>query len=184
MPRSNRLWYPESGGDWFGGKSSTRMATFWIRLRNSSGSESNASSAVLMKSARFILHPLRHVTPSSRHHHHRHLLYRHHRLRFLLPLRLLPRLALLEAGDRQLPTDQKTRSREILDVFCSCPIVRRAVQRSAKSKGTLRYAAFFAVALRPRLSFRTTESPRFNSALRSVSSVAISTGSPADSRPS
>jgi len=40
----------------FGGKSSTRIATFFIRLRNSSGNESNAFSATLMKSSRFILH--------------------------------------------------------------------------------------------------------------------------------
>ena len=31
-------------------------ATFWMRLRNSSGSESNVSSATLMKSSRFMVH--------------------------------------------------------------------------------------------------------------------------------
>jgi hypothetical protein len=39
------------------GKSSTRIATFWMRLRNSSGSESKVSSATLTKSSRFILLP-------------------------------------------------------------------------------------------------------------------------------
>ena len=45
------------------------------------------------------------VTPSSRRlrRHHRHLLCRRPRL----PLRLLPRLALVEGGHRQPPTDQK-----------------------------------------------------------------------------
>lgn len=38
------------GADWCGGKSPTRIATFWIRLRNSSESESKASSATLTKS--------------------------------------------------------------------------------------------------------------------------------------
>jgi tRNA-binding protein len=41
-----------------------------------------------------------------------------------LPLLLLPRLALVEGGHRQLPTDQEGLSRGILDVFCSCPMVR------------------------------------------------------------
>jgi len=65
------------------------------------------------------------VTPSSRRRlcrHHRHLLCR----RLRLPLRLLPRLALVEGGHRQLPTDQKGLSRGILDVFCPCPMVRLA----------------------------------------------------------
>jgi hypothetical protein len=31
---------------------------------------------------------------------------------------------LVEGEDRQLPTDQKGLSRGILDVFCSCPMVR------------------------------------------------------------
>src|ERR1700756_3857978 len=34
------------------------MATFWIRLRNSSGRESKISSATLTNSSRVILHPL------------------------------------------------------------------------------------------------------------------------------
>jgi len=64
MPRSNRLRCPGQGGGCFGGKSSTRIATFLIRLRNSSGSESNVCSATLTKSSRFILHPPdRVVTP-------------------------------------------------------------------------------------------------------------------------
>src|SRR5713101_8044209 len=65
------------------------------------------------------------LTPSSRHHlgrHHRHLLCR----RLRLPLRLLPRLALVEGGHRQLPSDQRGLRRGILDKFCACPMVRRA----------------------------------------------------------
>src|SRR5260370_40731461 len=64
------------------------------------------------------------LTPNSRRRlcrHHRRLLCR--RLRLPLPLRLLPRLALVEAGRRQLPTDQKGPSRGILDVFRSYPMV-------------------------------------------------------------
>jgi hypothetical protein len=52
--------------------------------------------------------------------HHRHLLCR----RRHLPLRLLPRLALVGGKHRQVPTDQKGLSRGSLDVFCSCPMVR------------------------------------------------------------
>jgi len=37
------------------------MATFWIRLRNSFGSESNASSTTLTKCSRFILHPVKQI---------------------------------------------------------------------------------------------------------------------------
>src|SRR5579859_2622048 len=62
------------------------------------------------------------LTPSSRRRfrrHHRHPFCR----RLHLPRRLLPRLALLETGHRQ-PTDQKGLSRGILDVFCSCSMVR------------------------------------------------------------
>src|SRR5438552_9607932 len=66
MPRSNRRCCPGWGGDWFGGKSSTRIATFLIRLRNSCGSESNASSATLTKCSRFILHSLKYGAGSLR----------------------------------------------------------------------------------------------------------------------
>jgi flavin-binding protein dodecin len=62
-------------------------------------------------------------TPSSRRRlcrHHRHRLCR----RLRLPLRLLPRLALVEDGNRQLPTDQDGLSRGMLDDFCLCPMVR------------------------------------------------------------
>src|SRR5450631_4901484 len=60
------------------------------------------------------------LTPSSRRRlRHRRLLCR----RLHLPLRLLPRLAPVEGGHRQLPTDQKGLSRGILDVCCSCPMV-------------------------------------------------------------
>jgi hypothetical protein len=41
------------------------MATFWIRLRNSSGSESNVSSATLMKSSRSIIHALTQIRARS-----------------------------------------------------------------------------------------------------------------------
>src|SRR6266852_2576845 len=60
MPRSNRLCCPSLDGRWFAGKSSTRIATFWMRTRNSSGSESKVSSATLTKSSRFIPSPLTH----------------------------------------------------------------------------------------------------------------------------
>src|ERR1035438_9955911 len=61
------------------------------------------------------------LTPSSRRRllrHHRHFLCR----RLRLPLRLLPRRAVVERGHRQ--TDQKGLSRGILDVFCSCRMVK------------------------------------------------------------
>ena len=81
------------------------------------------------------------VTPSS----HRRL-YRHRLCRRLrLPLRLLPRLALVEAGHRQLPTHQNGLSRGMLNVFCSCPmvpllpLVKRSVP-NAPAGGTLRAA--------------------------------------------
>ena len=48
--------------------------------------------------------------------------------RLRLPPRLLPRLALGEGGHQQLPTDQEGLSRGILDVFCSCPMVRLVPQ--------------------------------------------------------
>src|SRR5438128_2275459 len=67
------------------------------------------------------------LTPSSRRRlrrHHRHFLCR----RLRLPLRLLPRRALVEGGHRQVPTDQKGLSRGILDVFCSCPMVRPIIE--------------------------------------------------------
>src|SRR5437868_15427320 len=42
-----------------------------------------------------------------------------------LPLHhLLLRPALLERGHRQLPSDQRFLGRGILDVFCTCPMVR------------------------------------------------------------
>src|SRR5437870_13593537 len=106
MPSSNRRCCPGWGGDWFGGKASTRIATFFIRLRNSCGSESNASSTTLTKCSRFIRHPLKQIrgtlTPSSRHHLprlHRHLLCR----RLRLPLPLLPRLSLVDQEHPPLP---------------------------------------------------------------------------------
>src|SRR6266566_6091412 len=124
-PRSSRPCCPDCDDGWFGGISSTRTATLRMRLRNSCGSESSASSTTLTKCSRFILTPTeinKGLTLSSRRlcrHHHRHLLCR----RLRLPLRL-PRLALVEGGHRQLPTDQKGLSRGILDVFCPCPMVR------------------------------------------------------------
>ena len=112
-PRSSRFCCPDCGDGWFGGLSSTKTATLRMRLRNSYGSESSASSTTLMKV--FALHPSPTelnqgtVTPSSRRrscrHHHHHL----------------PRLALGEEEHRQPPTDQERLSRSILDVCCSCP---------------------------------------------------------------
>src|SRR5690242_20625420 len=100
-PRSSRLCCPDCGDGWFGGISSNRTATLRMRLRNSCGSESSAFSTTLTKCSRFILYPLISkgtFTPSSRRrllrHHHRHLLQR----RLRLPLRLLPRLALVEGA--------------------------------------------------------------------------------------
>src|SRR5229473_2644065 len=58
-PRSSRLCCPDCGDGWFGGISSIRMATLRMRLRNSCGSESSASSTTLTKCSRFILHPLK-----------------------------------------------------------------------------------------------------------------------------
>src|ERR1035438_5129291 len=74
------------------------------------------------------------LTPSSRRRllrHHRHFLCR----RLRLPLRLLPRRAVVERGHRQ--TDQKGLSRGILDVFCSCPMVRLAPLWQRSSNGRL-----------------------------------------------
>jgi hypothetical protein len=60
------------------------------------------------------------LTPSSPRRFYRHPLCR----RLRLPFRLPPSPALVEAGHQQLPTDHKRLSRGILDVFCSCPMVR------------------------------------------------------------
>src|SRR5713226_6566647 len=57
-PRRSRLCCPACGDGWFGGKSSTGTATLRMRLRNSCGSESSASSTISTKCSRFILHPL------------------------------------------------------------------------------------------------------------------------------
>src|SRR5438128_6295204 len=123
-PRSSRLCCPARGDGWFGGISSTRTATLRMRLRNSCGSESSASSTTLTKCSRFILQPLINkgtLTPSSRRRFRRH--QRHHPCRRpRLPLRLLPRLALPEGGHRQLPSDLQFLGRSILDVFSSSPI--------------------------------------------------------------
>src|SRR2546428_4664282 len=62
------------------------------------------------------------LTPSSRRLHRRHLHLFGRRLH--LPLRLLPHLALVEGRHRQ--HDPKGLSRGILDVFCSCSMVRLA----------------------------------------------------------
>lgn len=75
------------------------------------------------------------------------------------PLR--PRLAPVEGSYRQLPSDPKRLSRDIVDVFCSCLMVR--------PDNPLLYAAFF---LFP-ACLRTNASPRFSSAPRSVPAVAI-----------
>src|ERR1700747_329182 len=65
MPRSNRRCCPGWGGDWFGGNSSTRIATFFFPVRNSCGSGSNAASSTLTKCSRFILHPLKYARAGS-----------------------------------------------------------------------------------------------------------------------
>jgi len=64
-PRSSRLCCPDCGEGWFGGISSTRTATLRMRLRNSCGSESSASSTTLTKCSRSILHPLKQVSARS-----------------------------------------------------------------------------------------------------------------------
>jgi len=88
-----------------------------------------AREEVSQSSAMFPLHPSPteiskgRLTPSSRRRlrrHHRRLLCR----RLHLPLRLLPRLALVEGRHRRLPTDHNGLSRGIPDVFCSYPMVR------------------------------------------------------------
>src|SRR5437867_1519778 len=118
MPRSNRCCSP---GDWFGEESSTRIATFFIRQRNSSGSESSESSTTLMKSLRIILHsPTSEgtLTPNSRYfrRHHHPCLRCHLRLSFPLPLPLPlpPRLVLLESGQ-----DHRGVGRDTLNLLCS-----------------------------------------------------------------
>jgi hypothetical protein len=66
------------------------------------------------------------LTPSNRRRrrrHHRRLLCR----RLHLPLRLLPRLAPVEGGHRQLPIDKKGLSRGILDALCSFFDATRAI---------------------------------------------------------
>src|SRR5258708_1675233 len=65
------------------------------------------------------------LTRSSRYlrrHHHHPLLRCHLRLSF--PLRLPPPLVRLESGHRQWPPDHKGVRRDILNVLCSCSIVR------------------------------------------------------------
>src|SRR5208337_4598930 len=64
-PRSSRLRFPDRRVGWFGGRSSTRTATLRMRLRNSFGSESSASSTTLTKCSRFILHRPRRALASS-----------------------------------------------------------------------------------------------------------------------
>src|ERR1700730_12500644 len=115
-PRSSRFCCPDCGDGWFGGVSSTRIATLRMRLRNSGGSEPSTSSTTLTKYSRFILSPTEinkgTLTPSVR----RHRLLRHRRLpcrRPRLPLRLLSRLPLVEGRHRQLPIDQKGLSQGI-----------------------------------------------------------------------
>src|SRR5213593_3747750 len=132
MPRSNRRCSPGWRGDWFGGESSTRIATFFIRLRNSSGSESSESSTTLMKSLRFIPHPPTSegtLTSSSRYfrRHHHPFLRCHLRLSFPLPLPLplLPRLVLLESGQ-----DHRGVGRDTLNLLCSYSMLRLAPLRS------------------------------------------------------
>jgi hypothetical protein len=129
------------GNGWFGGISFTKTATLRMRLRNSCGSESREPSTTLTKCS---LHPSPSeinkgtLTPSSRHRACRH----RHRLRHHLPCRrlrrpLLPRLALVERGHRQLPSDHKGLGRGILDIFCSCSMVRLAPLWQRSNNGRL-----------------------------------------------
>src|SRR5208337_4276292 len=64
-PRSSRLGCPDCGDGWCGGTSSTRTATLRMRLRNSCGSESSASSTALAKCSRFMVHPLKRMRARS-----------------------------------------------------------------------------------------------------------------------
>src|SRR5436309_1982752 len=126
MPRSNRRCCPGWRGDWFGGKSSTRIATFFIRLRNSSGSESSESSTTLMKCSRFIPHPPTNedtLTPNSRYfrRHHHPFLRCLPRLSFPLLLPLPPRLVLLESGH-----DHRGVGRDTLNLLCAYSMLRLA----------------------------------------------------------
>ena len=87
---------------------------------------SSVSSTTLTKCSCFILHPLTQfkstLSPSSRC---RPLCRRPRRFLSHRPPHLLPlRLALLEREHRQLPSNQRFLSRSILDVFCSCPMLR------------------------------------------------------------
>src|SRR6266576_3540289 len=98
-----------------------------MRLRNSGGIESSASSTTLTKCSRFILLHTQlergTLTPSSLRRlrrHHRHI-YRRFRLPLHLPPRLALRLAPLEGERRSLPSDQRPQGRDILNVLRSCP---------------------------------------------------------------
>src|SRR5215469_4616078 len=123
MPRSRRLCFPGLGGDWFGGKSSTKIATLWIRLRNSSGSESKVCSATSMKSSRFIVRQVhkRHAgaawpPPSSS--------SSPPASSLTLPLLPVPapaRPVLPAEGPRLLASDRNRRVRGMARTFCSCP---------------------------------------------------------------
>src|SRR2546425_8944608 len=64
-PRSSCFCCPDCGDGGFGGISSTRTATLRMRLRNSCGSESSASSTTLTKCSRFILYPLKQISARS-----------------------------------------------------------------------------------------------------------------------
>src|SRR5438270_1962497 len=108
-PRSSRLCWPECGDGRFGGKSSTKTATLWMRLRNSSGRESSAFSTSLTKYSRFILHRTKAHSLSNR----RRPRCRRHLVLRRRPRRLLLRRALLDGGYRQLP-NQKGLGRGIL----------------------------------------------------------------------
>jgi Peptidase family S58 len=54
----------------------------------------------------------------------RRILRRHRRPSCPLPLRLLPRLPPVEREHRRLPPHQNGLSQDMLNVFCSCPMVR------------------------------------------------------------
>ena len=98
--------------------------------------------------ARFTPSSLRRLLPCR---HHRHLLCR----RLRLPL--LPRLALVGGGHRQLPSDQKALGRGILDVFCSCPDSTPCAARQRQSAIVSSTAIITAGAVTFFSSFRSSD---------------------------
>ena len=105
-----------------------KLIQFVARGRIQDCSEGCTGRLPLAKCSRFIPHMLGDGTLTPSNHH----LSRHHHLCRCLrrPLRLLPRPALVAVGHRQLPTDL---SQGILDIFCSCLMVRRVGSKIAQA---------------------------------------------------